>query len=109
MRKERLEGKVERSRKRGRRRGERNAKWEDLNEKIKGAVKEGRVGETGKVKGEGGDRGEEMWVDEDDAERVNGGVGEEDGTVEAEGGMGGGIVMANDGHIDALEDVGEVS
>ncbi|KAL8776062.1 MAG: hypothetical protein Q9194_003404 [Teloschistes cf. exilis] len=107
VRKERLEGKVERSRKRGRRRGERNAKWEDLNEKIKGAVREGRAVETGQVEGEGGDLGEEMWVDEDDAQRVDGGLREAEGTIEAEGKLGGGIVMANDGHIDAVEDVGE--
>ncbi|KAI4258597.1 MAG: hypothetical protein LQ352_001132 [Teloschistes flavicans] len=109
VRKERLEGKVERSRNRGRRRGERNAKWEDLNEKIKGAVKEGTVVEKGKAKGVMGDSGEEVWVDEEDGQRMNGGVGWAERSVEVKEDLVGGMVMANDRDLDAVEDVSEIS
>ncbi|KAL9002460.1 MAG: hypothetical protein Q9188_004610 [Gyalolechia gomerana] len=77
----RTERKVERSFGKGRRRGERNAKWEDMNEKIKGALVEGRG--TGNVRERGvGQKekasGEEEWVDEvDDEGMVEGGAAAE--------------------------------
>ncbi|KAL8719262.1 MAG: hypothetical protein Q9225_003721 [Loekoesia sp. 1 TL-2023] len=98
----RTERKVERSMGKGKRKGERNvgfsvweARWEDMNEKIKGVLEvEWR---KGKGKGEvrvGGEKskgGEEEWVDEDgedgmvDVEEVGGGkqVGDVKGGMDA--------------------------
>ncbi|KAL8770531.1 MAG: hypothetical protein Q9209_003787 [Squamulea sp. 1 TL-2023] len=60
----RTERKVERSRGRGKRKGERNAAWEELNKKIKGAVAAEVVARKRKVEGLGGDDREGKWVDE---------------------------------------------
>ncbi|KAI4234647.1 MAG: hypothetical protein LQ349_003661 [Xanthoria aureola] len=56
----RTERKVERSRGKGRRKGERNAAWEELNRKIKGAG----AAEVVVGKGKGDRLGEGDWVDE---------------------------------------------
>ncbi|KAL8803782.1 MAG: hypothetical protein Q9182_002992 [Xanthomendoza sp. 2 TL-2023] len=58
----RTERKVERSLGRGRRKGERNAKWEELNKRIKGVAGEGKRVVSGKD-------GQEEWVDEEGGER----------------------------------------
>ncbi|KAL9022694.1 MAG: hypothetical protein Q9185_000123 [Variospora sp. 1 TL-2023] len=69
----RTERKVEKSKGRGKRRGERNAAWDEMNAKIKGAM----VAETGVAKREvdveGEDNGaeEEEWIDEDVEEMVD--------------------------------------
>ncbi|KAL9635694.1 MAG: hypothetical protein Q9204_002533 [Flavoplaca sp. TL-2023a] len=60
----RTERKVERSRGKGRRKGERNAAWEELNKKIKGAVAAEVVVGKGKVERLDGEDGEGEWEDE---------------------------------------------
>ncbi|KAL8736002.1 MAG: hypothetical protein Q9166_000564 [cf. Caloplaca sp. 2 TL-2023] len=60
----RTERKVERSKGRGRVRGERNAKWEDLNQKIKGAIVESKMLGKAKVDALRADEGEGEWVDD---------------------------------------------
>lgn len=91
---ERTERKVERSFGRSRRRGERNAKWEDMNEKIKGALVEGRGMGNVRVAG-GGEKKkaseEEEWVDEVEDEGMVEGetiAGEYEGSGHQEGEMG---------------------
>ncbi|KAL8898515.1 MAG: hypothetical protein Q9192_002041 [Flavoplaca navasiana] len=60
----RTERKVERSRGKGRRKGERNAAWEELNKKIKGAVAAEVIVGKGKVERLDGEDGEGEWEDE---------------------------------------------
>ncbi|KAL8876970.1 MAG: hypothetical protein Q9198_004925 [Flavoplaca austrocitrina] len=92
----RTERKVERSRGKGRRKGERNAAWEELNKKIKGAVAAEVVVGKGKVERLDGEDGEGEWEDEAEEDGVMLDVegladGEEYGGVEI------GIVGVNEG------------
>ncbi|KAI4205145.1 MAG: hypothetical protein LQ348_001207 [Seirophora lacunosa] len=85
----RTERKVERSKGRGKRRGERNAAWDEMNAKIKGAL----IAESGVRKGEanviGEDKGaeEDEWTDEDqeELEHVGESVGDADKVIDGEG------------------------
>ncbi|KAL8929077.1 MAG: hypothetical protein Q9172_000620 [Xanthocarpia lactea] len=99
----RTERKVERSRGKGRRKGERNAAWEELNKKIKGAVAAEAVVGKGKMDELGGDDVQGEWVDE---------VGEDGLMLDVEGSADGEEKVGNledgtvGGHKDGL--LGEV-